>query len=68
MFKIMAFLNKKQDLDTQAFIEYYEKHHAPFVLNHVASSSTSALPISYKRNFIVRGDSMNYNEGMRNIK
>ena len=31
MFKIMAFLSKREDIETRAFIEYYEHHHVPLI-------------------------------------
>jgi EthD domain len=53
MFKIMAFLSKKDDLATQAFIEYYERHHVPLI------RSLAPTPIGYKRSYLVRGDELN---------
>ena len=64
MLKVLAFLNKKEDLETTAFIEYYEKKHIPLILSLV-SASPASTPISYKRNYVVRGDALNYNEGMK---
>ena len=48
MLKIMAFLNKRQDLETRAFIEHYEKNHVPLVC------SLAPPPIVYRRNYLVR--------------
>jgi len=68
MVKIFAFLTKREDMETQAFIDYYEKNHVPLVLSHILPSSTpstpstpspssvSPIPISYKRNYLMRGD------------
>jgi hypothetical protein len=43
-------------MDTQAFIEHYEKNHVPLVL------SLAPTPIVYKRNYLVRGDEFNREE------
>ena len=53
MFKVFAFLSKRSDITTEAFIDYYENHHVPLVL------SLAPLPSVYKRNYIVRGDAAN---------
>jgi hypothetical protein len=47
--KVFAYLSKKQSLDTQEFIDYYENHHVPLVL------SLAPAPPVYKRNYVVRG-------------
>ncbi|RYZ17343.1 MAG: EthD family reductase [Myxococcaceae bacterium] len=57
MLKVLVFLTKKQDLETQAFIEYYEKNHVPLVCG------LAPPPIVYKRNFLVRGDALNMDDG-----
>jgi hypothetical protein len=49
----MAFLSKREDLATRAFIEYYENHHVPLI------RSLAPTPIGYKRNYLVRGDEFN---------
>ena len=53
MLKIMAFLTKRQDIATRAFIEYYEENHVPLI------RSLAPAPIGYKRNYLVRGDEFN---------
>lgn len=53
MLKVFAFLTKRADVDTQAFIDYYENKHVPLVL------SLAAAPTVYKRNYVVRGDEFN---------
>jgi uncharacterized protein (TIGR02118 family) len=53
MLKVFALLTKRQDLETQAFIDYYEDHHVPLVL------SLAPRPNVYKRNYLVRGDELN---------
>ena len=52
MLKVFGFLTKKENIDTKAFIEYYEKNHLPFL-------SLAPTPTVYKRNYIVRGDEFN---------
>ena len=51
-------------MDSQQFLDYYEKNHIPLVLSVVSASTIPSLPISYKRNYIVQGDPLNYNAGM----
>jgi len=53
MFKVFAYLTKRQDLTPDEFIDYYENHHVPLVL------SLAPLPRVYKRNYLVRGDAAN---------
>ncbi len=53
MLKVFAYLSKKEGIERQAFIDYYENHHVPLVL-----SLASAPPV-YKRNYVVRGDALN---------
>ena len=53
MLKVFAFLTKKQDLDTQAFIDYYENNHVPLIC------TLAPAPLVYKRNYLVRGDELN---------
>jgi EthD domain len=53
MLKVFSFLSKRDDIDTQAFIDYYENNHVPLVL------SVADTPTGYKRNYLVRGDEFN---------
>jgi hypothetical protein len=53
MLKVFALLTKREDLETQAFIDHYENHHVPLVL------SLAPRPAVYKRNYLVRGDELN---------
>ena len=53
MLKVFAFLNKRQDIETQAFIEHYENTHVPLIC------SLAPAPFVYKRNYLVRGDEIN---------
>jgi hypothetical protein len=54
MLKVFAYLTKREGLDSQEFIDYYEGHHVPLVLSLV-----SAPPLVYKRNYLSRGDEFN---------
>jgi uncharacterized protein (TIGR02118 family) len=56
MLKILAFLSKREGIETGAFIEYYENHHVPLI------SSLAPTPSVYKRNYLVRGDEFNRQE------
>jgi hypothetical protein len=51
--KVMAFLNKREDLETRAFIDYYENNHVPLI------RSLAPTPIGYRRNYLRRGDELN---------
>lgn len=53
MLKIFAFLTKREDFETEAFINYYENNHVPLVI------SLAPTPTVYKRNYLVRGDQFN---------
>lgn len=53
MFKVFACMTKRQDITSEAFIDYYENHHVPLVL------SLAPMPTVYKRNYVVRGDAAN---------
>jgi hypothetical protein len=54
MLKVFAYLTKREGLETQELIDYYENDHVPLVLSLV-----SAPPLVYKRNYLVRGDEIN---------
>jgi EthD domain len=49
VFKVFVYLSKRQDITSDAFIDYYENHHVPLVL------SLAPMPRVYKRNYVVRG-------------
>ncbi len=53
MFKVFAYMAKREDITSDAFIDYYENHHVPLVL------SLAPMPRVYKRNYVVRGDAAN---------
>jgi hypothetical protein len=52
MLEIMAFLTKREDIETRVFIEYYENNHVPLI------RSLAPIPIGYRRNYLVRGDEL----------
>jgi uncharacterized protein (TIGR02118 family) len=49
MFKVLAFLTKREGIETQAFIDYYENKHVPLIC------SFAPIPLVYKRRYVVRG-------------
>jgi hypothetical protein len=57
MLKILAFLTKRQDLETKAFLEHYETKHIPLIC------SLAPTPLVYKRSYLVRGDALNLDDG-----
>ncbi|HEU4404453.1 MAG TPA: EthD domain-containing protein [Polyangiaceae bacterium] len=57
MLKILAFLTKRQDLETRAFLEHYETKHIPLI------RSLAPTPLVYKRSYLVRGDALNLDDG-----
>lgn len=53
MLKVMAFLTKRDDIETRAFIDYYENNHVPLI------RSLAPTPIGYRRSYLRRGDELN---------
>jgi hypothetical protein len=53
MLKVMAFLVKRQGLDTSELIDYYEGHHVPLIL------SLAPAPATYKRNYVMKDSAVN---------
>jgi hypothetical protein len=53
MFKVFAFLTKREDIETQASVEHYENSHVPLICE------LGPVPIVYKRNYLIRGDEIN---------
>jgi uncharacterized protein (TIGR02118 family) len=51
--KVMAFLTKREDLETRAFLDYYENNHVPLI------RSLAPTPIGYRRSYLQRGDELN---------
>jgi uncharacterized protein (TIGR02118 family) len=52
MFKVLAFLSKKEDIETEAFIDHYENKHVPLIC------SLAPTPIVYKRRYVMRGEKL----------
>jgi len=52
MFKVFGFLTKKEGMETQAFIDYYEQKHVPLIC------SLAPTPLVYKRRYLVRGQEL----------
>ncbi|WP_233804701.1 EthD domain-containing protein [Paraburkholderia sp. HP33-1] len=46
MFKVIALLTRRTDLSREAFVDYYEKNHAPLILDLMPGIK------AYRRNFI----------------
>lgn len=46
MFKVFAFLKKRDELTTEEFMNYYENIHVPLIL------SLTHKPLVYKRNYL----------------
>ena len=47
MFKVLAFLSKREGIETRAFIDYYENKHVPLIC------SLAPNPIVYKRRYVL---------------
>ena len=47
MFKVLAFLTKREGIEKQAFINYYENKHVPLIC------SLAPIPIVYKRRYVL---------------
>jgi uncharacterized protein (TIGR02118 family) len=52
MFKVLAFLTKREGIESQAFIDYYENKHVPLIC------SLASTPIVYKRRYVVRDEDL----------
>lgn len=53
MFKILTFLTRKEGLEVEAFADYYENRHIPFIL------SLAPSPPVYTRRYLKRGAELN---------
>ncbi len=54
MFKVVAFLVKKDGMSIGEFSDYYENHHVPLVL------SIAAPPLVYKRRYLTRSNELTH--------
>jgi len=52
MYKVFGFLNKRDGISTDEFIDYYENNHVPLVL------SLAPTPLLYKRRYVVHGEKL----------
>ena len=52
MLKVLGFLTKREGIEMQAFIDYYENKHVPLIC------SLAPTPIVYKRRYLVRGEEL----------
>jgi hypothetical protein len=57
MFKVFAFLSKKDGMNMEEFIDYYETKHAPLVCR------LARTPAVYKRRYITRDEELTKNGG-----
>ena len=57
MFKVLGFLTKREGIEMQAFIDYYENKHVPLIC------SLAPTPIVYKRRYLVRGQELTKESG-----
>jgi hypothetical protein len=58
MLKYLAFLTKKQGMDTPAFIDYYENVHVPLIRR------LAPTPVVYKRRYLMRDDELTSRSGL----
>ena len=56
MYKKISMLTKRSGLTTKEFVDYYENHHVPLILD------LAPAPDCYKRHYVVRGDALNRRE------
>ena len=56
MFKVLSYLVKRDGMNVEDFIEYYENRHVPLIL------SLAPVPIVYKRHYLHHGDAVNVGE------
>jgi uncharacterized protein (TIGR02118 family) len=47
MFKVLAFLSKREGIETQEFIDYYENKHVPLICK------LAPTPTVYKRRYVI---------------
>jgi hypothetical protein len=52
MFRVLGFLTKREGLETQAFIDYYENKHVPLIC------SLAPTPLVYKRRYLMPGEKL----------
>jgi hypothetical protein len=52
MLKVLGFLTKREGIEMQAFIDYYENKHVPLIC------SLAPIPLVYNRRYLVRGEEL----------
>jgi uncharacterized protein (TIGR02118 family) len=52
MFRVFGFLTKREGIQMQDFIDYYESKHVPLI------RSLAPTPLVYKRRYVVRGEEL----------
>jgi uncharacterized protein (TIGR02118 family) len=57
MFKVFGFLTRREGMQMQDFIDYYENKHVPLICN------LAPTPSLYKRRYVVRGDELTQEGG-----
>jgi len=57
MFKVFGFLTKREGMQMQDFVDYYENKHVPLIC------SLAPVPSLYKRRYIVRGEQLTRDGG-----
>ena len=57
MFKVFGFLTKREGMQMQDFIDYYENKHVPLIC------SLAPTPSLYKRRYIMRGEELTQEGG-----
>ena len=50
MYRVLAFLTKREGMKMEDFIDYYENKHVPLI------NSLAPTPIVYKRRYVVHGE------------
>ena len=56
MFTVFGYLNKRDDVSTQDFIDHYENRHVPLIL------SLAPAPPTYKRHYLKHADELNFQQ------
>jgi uncharacterized protein (TIGR02118 family) len=57
MYRVFAFLTKKDGMQMRDFIDYYENKHVPLICR------LAPTPLVYKRRYIVRGEELTKDGG-----
>ena len=57
MFKVLSYLVKRDGMNIEDFVEYYENRHVPLIL------SLAPVPVVYKRHYLQHGDAANLGAG-----